>query len=88
MEMKFERCFEDWRVHVSVKGGRLIATFTFSSKDKVLDMAERGAAFGTLADRQAVEYGLSGKGGMTELRLTQEQYNKLLARPRSPRPRR
>lgn len=45
--------------------------------EKILEMAERGGAFKSLADRQGVEQALeTGRGGVF-LELTEEQYRRL-----------
>jgi hypothetical protein len=47
---------------------------TFSSAEKVKELAERGGAFKDLADHQSFEHGVSiGRGGVY-LKLTREQY--------------
>lgn len=50
---------------------------TFSSPDKILQLAEHAGALKDLATRQAVEHGIEmGRGGVY-LTLTSEQYAKL-----------
>lgn len=72
--MRFQWVFNTWRVSLSANG-RELRTFSFSDRHKVEEMAERGGAFHTLADRQAVEYALSHAPhiGVCELRLTDAQ---------------
>lgn len=72
--MRFEKVFDAWRVSLSA-GGRPLRTLTFADREKVEEMAERGGAFKTLADRQAVEYALGHSPyiGGCQLRLTDDQ---------------
>jgi hypothetical protein len=50
---------------------------TFSSPDKILQLAKHAGALKDLAARQAIEHGIEmGRGGVY-LMLTQEQYAKL-----------
>jgi hypothetical protein len=51
--------------------------FTFESPGKILALARKGEAWGTLENRQALERAIAaGKGGCY-LRLTPEQYARL-----------
>jgi hypothetical protein len=53
---------------------------TFSSPDKILQLAEHAGALKDLAARQAIEHGIEmGRGGIY-LTLTAEQYAKLKTR--------
>ncbi len=78
VRMRFEKVLEVWRVSLSC-AGRELRSFTFADRYKVEEMAERGAAFKTLEDRQAVEYALGHAPymGVCDLRLTDEQMAKL-----------
>jgi len=82
--MRFERCFETWRVTVSAVGGREVCRRTFASAEKVIEMARRGRAFKTHADRQAVEYALQSKEGLgiTELQLTAAEIQRMTQGPK------
>jgi hypothetical protein len=52
-------------------------TLTFSSPDKILQLAEHAGALKDLAARQAIEHGIEkGRGGVY-LTPTREQYAKL-----------
>ena len=54
--------------------------FTFSTSDKILQLAEHAGALHNLECRQAIEHGVSvGRGGVF-LMLTAEQYTKLSKR--------
>ena len=50
---------------------------TFSSAEKVRELAERGGAFTDLADRQAFDYEVNMGRGSVYLKLTREQYAEL-----------
>ena len=51
--------------------------FVFQDSAKIVELANRGGADNTLADRQALEHGISiGRGGVS-LNLTPEQYRKI-----------
>ena len=52
-------------------------TFTFTAFEKVTEMARRGGADWTSADRQAIEYACNQGRGAVWLRLTDEQLGKL-----------
>ena len=54
--------------------------FTFQDPAKVIEMAMRGGADRTSADRQALEYAIGLGRGSAWLRLTAEQYAKLKTR--------
>ena len=51
--------------------------FVFQSELKILDLARHGGAAFDLADRQAIEHGISMGRGSVWLELTREQYGKL-----------
>ena len=51
--------------------------FVFQSELKILDLARHGGASFDLADRQAIEHGISMGRGSVWLELTREQYGKL-----------
>ena len=51
--------------------------FVFQDSIKVIEMALRGGAEKVLADRQAIEHGISLGRGSVWLNLTAEQYGKL-----------
>ena len=53
-------------------------TFTFQDAGKVEELAERGGAFKTLADRQGFEHGIRMGRGAVWLNLTDEQMRKLI----------
>lgn len=55
----------------------LPCSLLFASEEKVLDMAKRGGAEWTSADREAMAYGLNRGRGAVWLRLRPEQYSKL-----------
>jgi hypothetical protein len=58
----------------------LYGKLTFSSPDKILQLAELAGVLKDLAARQAIEHGIEmGRGGVY-LMLTPEQYAKLKAR--------
>ena len=69
--MRFERMLGVWRV--SLRGTGHLREFTFADDSKVEEMAERGNALRTLADKQAFEVGLRQGYGGVELRLTNAQ---------------
>jgi hypothetical protein len=52
--------------------------FTFQSDVKILNLARNGGAEFDLAGRQAIEHGISMGRGSVWLKLTPEQYEKLL----------
>lgn len=52
-------------------------TLTFQDPQKIVDMAKRGGADFTSADREALEYGIKHGRGAVWLKLTEEQYRKL-----------
>ena len=55
----------------------LPGVFVFQASTRVEEMARRGGADWTIADRQAIEHGISqGRGGVW-LNLTPTQYEKL-----------
>ena len=69
--MAFERSLDVWRV--TLRGPGRMRVFTFAENSKLEQMAERGKAFRTLADRQGFEQGVrQGRGGVT-LHLTRSQ---------------
>ena len=51
--------------------------FVFQDSKKIVDMAQKGGADFTSADRQALEFGISRGQGAVWLNLTQEQLGKL-----------
>lgn len=56
----------------------LLRTLTFATEEKVFDLAKRGGAEWTSADRESMAYGLNrGRGGVW-LRLKPGQYAKLV----------
>jgi hypothetical protein len=56
----------------------LTRTLIFADPEKIRELARRGEAWGTSEARQMLEYGIEvGRGGMY-LRLTPEQYARLL----------
>jgi hypothetical protein len=50
---------------------------TFTSPGKILELARRGEAWGTLENRQALERAIEAGQGGCHLRLTPEQYARL-----------
>ena len=50
---------------------------TFRSPGKILELARKGEAWGTLENRQAIERAIAAGGGGCYLRLSPEQYAKL-----------
>jgi hypothetical protein len=50
---------------------------TFQEPEKIFDLAKRGGAEFTSADRQALEYGIQMGRGAVWLNLTKEQMDKL-----------
>ncbi len=75
--MRYEVIFGKWRVILS-EGNRTLLTRNFDDPARVEEMAEKGHAFRTLADRQGFQFGLRNERGRIELRLSAEQYAKLL----------
>jgi hypothetical protein len=55
-----------------------MARRTFGTADKVRELAERGGALHNLESRQMLEYGISSKRGGLMLKLTTQQYQKLV----------
>ena len=55
----------------------LARKLTFADPEKVREMAKRGGAEWTSADRQTLEYALEMGRGAVWLRLTKEQLDKL-----------
>ena len=49
----------------------------FSSTDNMVEMIRRGSGFKDLASRQDVEHAIQSGRGNVDLRLTEDQYNKL-----------
>lgn len=49
----------------------------FASDDKLIDLANRGRALKDLADKQALEHGISTGHGALKLHLTSGQYEAL-----------
>jgi hypothetical protein len=58
-------------------GSPLPRVLTFSSADKVRELAERGDGLPNLEAKQALELGISAGRGGTYLRLSPEQISKL-----------
>jgi hypothetical protein len=56
-------------------------SFVFQDSIKVIEMALRGGAGKVLADRQAIEHGITLGRGSAWLNLTTEQYGKLKTKP-------
>ena len=52
----------------------------FRSPDKIILLAEHGAAFSNLETRQAMDHAIAAGRGGVWLELTEEQYRKLKAR--------
>jgi hypothetical protein len=50
---------------------------TFKSPGKILELARKGEAWGTLENRQALERAIAAGQGGVYLRLTPEQYARL-----------
>jgi hypothetical protein len=71
---------EHWRVTFIEEDltTTLRRTLVFATDEKVLDMARRGGAEWTSADREAIAYGLNQGRGAVWLRLTPEQYEKIM----------
>ena len=77
--MRFERRAE-WHVTFTVEGerGPLPRTLTIRDPAKLIELARRGGHPMNLEGRQALDMGISnGHGGVT-LKLTPEQYHKLI----------
>ena len=51
--------------------------FSFASDEKLIELAKRGGALRDLADKQALERGMSTGRGSLNLHLTSEQYETL-----------
>ena len=51
--------------------------FVFQDSQKIVEMAQKGGADFTSADRQALEFGISRGRGAVWLNLTKEQLGKL-----------
>jgi hypothetical protein len=80
--MHFQNARQGWRVTFLEQDLKtsLPRAFVFQDPAKIVEMAKRGGADNTSADRQALEHGISiGRGGVS-LNLTPEQY-KALRRP-------
>jgi hypothetical protein len=77
--MHFQSAKEGWRVTFLEQDLKtsLPRSFVFQSPERVEEMARRGGADWTSADRQAIEHGISQGRGGAWLNLTPEQYAKL-----------
>lgn len=77
--MRYERKVDVWHVSFTLQtGSRPLRTFTFTTADKVEQLADRAGALRTLADRQALESGIrAGRGGI-QLLLDNAQLDRLL----------
>jgi len=77
--MHFQNANEGWRISFLEQDLKtpLPRVFIFQDAGKIVELAVRGGADNTLADRQALEQGISiGRGGVS-LNLTPEQYQTL-----------
>ena len=76
--MRFERR-QIWHVSFVEAGleNDLPKKLVFSSPGKILELARKGEAWGTLENRQAIERAIEAGSGGCYLRLTPEQYAKL-----------
>ncbi len=77
--MHFQNVRQGWRVTFLEQDLKtpLPRVFVFQNPAKISELAVRGGADNTLADRQALEHGISiGRGGLS-LNLTPEQYKTL-----------
>ena len=77
--MRFEETTAEpdtWRVTFAA-AGRTVSTCVVQDAEALEALAERGAAFHCLADRQAFAAGLRQRRGQIELHLTDEQWRKL-----------
>ena len=77
--MHFMLAAEGWRVTFLEDDLKtpLPCKMTFQDSIKVIEMALRGGAGKVLADRQAIEHGITLGRGSAWLNLTAEQYGKL-----------
>jgi hypothetical protein len=76
--MRFE-LRQQWHVTFLEAGleRELPRKLTFQSPSKILELARRGEAWGTLENRQALERAIEAGQGGVYLRLTPEQYARL-----------
>ena len=81
VHMRFERCLGVWRVRF-LASGHSLRELTFADSGKVEELARRGNALRTLADRQGLEEGVRRGLGGIELHLSKEQFDALQARAR------
>jgi hypothetical protein len=76
--MRFERR-QHWHVSFVEAGleNELPRKLTFTPPGKILELARRGEAWGTLENRQAIERAIQAGSGGCYLLLTPEQYARL-----------